>query len=144
LSYIVGEYVLENSRSRTGRHRRVSLVMIYSKDKGIVDQRNLKKYIIEENIAKPVYCKGSARRIKLRVDKGDYIVYSYFTRNFLNIVKGYIEVYNYKGELLYRAKYVNGFLRKSIGNPVNAWLVRLFTDYFKIPVKETKLGDEAK
>lgn len=144
MSYIIGEYVLENSRSKSGKHRRVSILIIYKKDRGIVNSKNLREYVVEENIAKPVYCKGSARSVKLKTDKGDYIVYGYFTKNFLNRVKGFIEVYSYKGELIYRAKYIDGILRKSIGNPVNAWLVRLFTDYLKIPVKETKLGDEAK
>lgn len=144
MSYITGDYVLENSRSRSGRHRRVSVLIMYSRDRGIIDSKNLSEYIVEEKSTKPIYSKGSARVIKLKTSKGDYVIYGYFTRNFLNRVKGYIEVYSYRGELIYRAKYLNGVLRRSVGNPVNAWLIRLFVDHLKIPVKEAKLGDEAK
>jgi len=70
------------------------------------------------------------------------MIYVWFVRNFKNNVKGYISILNHRGELLYRVKYINGFLVKSKGNPVYAWLVRLFIETTKIPVKTMKLGDE--
>ncbi|OYT37760.1 MAG: hypothetical protein B6U89_06890 [Desulfurococcales archaeon ex4484_58] len=140
--YIVGEYIVENSRSRSGRHRASSVLLIYSREKGFIPLSKAKEYIVEENIVKPTYVKGEARSYKLKLKKGDYVVYGWFVRNFLGKVKGYIEVYSYKGELLYRAKYYNGIVRKSIGNPVNAWLIRLFLEKTRIPVKKTRLGDE--
>ncbi|MEM1879254.1 MAG: hypothetical protein QXJ18_05790, partial [Desulfurococcaceae archaeon] len=59
-----------------------------------------------------------------------------------NTVKGYISVYNSKGQMVYRAKYRNGYVVYSKGDPVFAWLVRLVLDSQKIPVIMTKLGDE--
>ncbi|MCY0867744.1 MAG: hypothetical protein OWQ48_00720 [Desulfurococcus sp.] len=57
-------------------------------------------------------------------------------------VKGYIAVYNHRGEIVYKAKYQNGVLRRSIGDPVYAWLVRVYVDTHRIPVSKTVLGDE--
>jgi len=139
---VIGDYILEDSRSRSGRHRRSSTIMIYSRDKGVVTYSKAGEYIVEQSDYKPTYCRGWAKRVKVKVGKGDYVVYAVFTRNFLGRVKGYISAYNHRGELIYRAKYVDGVLRRSVGNPVNAWLIRLFIDVYRIPVKETHLGDE--
>jgi len=32
-------------------------------------------------------------------------------------------------------------LRRSLGSPVYAWLIRMFVEQFKIPVSEIRLGD---
>lgn len=140
--YIVGEYLIENSKSRSGRHRAVSTLIIYSREKGVIPLSKANGYVVEELKTKPTYARGEAKKVKLRVNRGEYIVYGWFVKNFLGKVKGYIEVYSYRGELLFKAKYFDGELRRSRGNPVNAWLVRVFTDYLKIPVKKTRLGDE--
>ncbi len=140
--YIVGEYLIENSRSRSGRHHAVSTLIIYNREKGIIPLNKADGYIVEETKAKPTYARGEAKKIKLRLNRGEYVVYGWFVKNFLGRVKGYIEVYSYRGELVYRAKYVDGELRRSRGNPVNAWLVRVFAEHLKIPVKKTRLGDE--
>ncbi len=140
--YVVGEYVVENSKSRSGRHHVISTILIYSRDKGLIPLSKAREYVVEETSVKPTYVRGEARSYKLKLKKGDYVIYGWFVKNFLGRVKGYVEVYSYKGELVYRAKYVDGELRRSWGNPINAWLVRLFIEHMKIPVKKTRLGDE--
>lgn len=97
---------------------------------------------VEEAEATPTYVVGSARLIKVSLSHGDFALYGWFVRNHLGRVKGYVSVYNHRGELVYRARYFNGVLRRSVGNPVYAWLVRVFTEALRIPVSTTRLGDE--
>ena len=140
--YVVGEFKLEDSKSRRGKHRARSIILIYSKDKGLVPIEKAKEYIVEETGDRATYARGTARKVKLRLRHGDYVIYAWFVRNFQGKVKGYIEVYNYKGELLYRAKYVDKVLRKSVGDSLYSWLIRLFVEKTKLPVKEYALGDQ--
>ncbi len=137
--YIVGEYVLENSRSRTGRHRLSSILLIYS-EKGLLPINKASERIVGEEKVKPTYSRGEARKVKVKVVKGEYIIYAWFVKNFLGKVKGYIEVYSYKGELLYRAKYFDGVIRKSKGNPIHSWLVQVFVEKYRLPVKKQVVG----
>lgn len=142
-AYVVGDYVVEDSKSRRGRHRAMSTILIYSREHGVLTLSKASDKVVEVREAKPTYSRGYAKAYKLRLEKGEYAVYGWFVKNFLGRVKGFVEVYSYKGELLYRAKYVDGVVRRSIGNPVNAWLVRVFVEAMKIPVRKSRLGDEA-
>ncbi|MET1160792.1 MAG: hypothetical protein ABWW65_07520 [Thermoprotei archaeon] len=139
---VVGDFVVENSRSRSGRHHAVSVLVIYSREEGVIPVTKASDRIAGVEPAKPTYVRGDAKAYKIKLKRGEYLIHGWFVKNFLGRVKGWINVYNYRGELVYRAKYINGVLRKSIGNPVNAWLVRVFVEYLKIPVRETHLGDE--
>jgi len=136
----VGYFKVESSRSRSGKHVASSTLLIYVRDKGVVKPSGDR--VVEEAEANPTYVIGSAKSIKVRLSHGDFAIYGWFVKNYLNRVKGYISVYNYRGELVYRAKYLNGYLRRSKGSPVYAWLVRVFTEALKIPVSQTRLGDE--
>lgn len=140
--YVVGGFILEESRSRRGKHLAKSVVYIYSKDSGLVPIDKADEYTVTREPGKPTYVRGKAWKIYLRLRHGEYVIYGWFVRNFLGKVKGYISVYNYRGELVYRAKYCDGVLRKSTGDPIYAWLVRLFVEKTKIPVKKIILGDE--
>lgn len=139
LSYEVSGLRVENSRSRSGRHFLYSTVLIYKKDQGLIPYN---KCTFVENSVKPIYAKGEAKNVTVKISHGDFILHVSLVRNYKNIVKGYISVYNYRGELVYRAKYISGYVVRSKGNPVYSWIVRLFLEIAKIPVKETKLGDE--
>jgi hypothetical protein len=112
---------------------------VYKKKEGLVPYT---KCLISEAPISPVYREGSAKLVKIEVDQGDLVVYVRLVKNFKGVVKGYLEVYSSRGELLYRAKYSSGVVRFSKGNPVYAWLVRVILDVVKIPVKATYLGDE--
>ncbi len=135
-------FIVEDSRSRSGKHIAKSLLFIYKKNSGLVSVSKAGDKIVNIREAKPTYAKGSAKEYSLILEHGDYAIRVWLVKNFLGKVKGFIEVYNHRGELVYRAKYYDGELRKSIGNPIYAWLVRLVVEKLRIPVKKTRLGDE--
>ena len=139
MKLILGDFRVESSKSRSGKHILVSTLLVYKKKEGLVSYT---KCLLSEIPVSPVYRNGSAKLVKIQVDHGDLIVYVYLVKNFKREVKGYVNVYNSRGELLYRAKYSSGVVRYSKGNPVYAWLVRVVLDVVKIPVKATYLGDE--
>lgn len=140
--FVVGDFLIESSRSRSGRHLAASTLLIYDKNIGVIPLTKASNLIIEEKSSKPTYAKGTGKMIKVRVSKGDFIVYGWFVKNFLGKVKGFITIYNYRGEAIYRARYRDGVLRRSFGEPIYAWLIRIFIDINKINVKESKLGDK--
>lgn len=131
-------FKLESSESRTHKHKVYSEVYIYRKDAGLL---KLDKASIESEIeTRPLYAKGSSKIVKIVARPGDYILYFWLVRNFRREVKGYISVFSHRGELLYRAKYVNGILRYSMGNKLYSWLVRVLVDQVKLPVKKFEEG----
>lgn len=137
---IIGPFKIESSTSRTGKHVVYSNLYVYSKEKGL---SQFSKFVVEESQNKPTYVKGWAKSVKIAIDPGHFVIYSRFVKNFAKDVKGYINVYNHRGELIYRAKYINGVIRRSIGDPIYAWLVRVFVEVAKVPVAKTALGDES-
>jgi len=141
VSSVVGEFQVESSKSKSGKHVLYSNVYVYSRAASRILPCD--KYVASFTEVKPVYVRGRAKRVSLRVEKGDFVIYVWMVRNYLKRVKGYILLFNHSGELVYKAKYVDGSLRRSVGSPVYAWLVRLFVEQLKIPVRETRLGDES-
>ncbi|MEM1760078.1 MAG: hypothetical protein QXP72_04815 [Desulfurococcaceae archaeon] len=139
-NFVIGDFLIENSRSRSGRHIAVSTLVLYSKSLGVIPLSKASEFIIEEKITKPTYVKGAGRRIKIRVRKGDFVIYGWFVKNFLNRVKGFITVYNYRGEAVYRVKYNDGVIRRSFGDPIYDWLIKIFIDTNRVVVKEYKNG----
>ncbi|MEL9908885.1 MAG: hypothetical protein QXP97_07970 [Desulfurococcus sp.] len=136
----IGYFKIENSRSRSGKHAASSTLLIYRRGIGVVKPG--RENIIEETEARPTYVKGSAKSIKITLAHGDFAIYGWFVKNYMGRVKGYISVYNHRGELVYRAKYLNGVARLGVGSPVYAWLARIFIEALNIPVSKTHLGDE--
>lgn len=137
--YEISDLVIEKSKSRSGKHALTSIVYIYSKRFGLTLYT---ASLISEEPTKPTYARGEAKRVKIKVEHGDFVIYARFVKNPKKAIKGLIMILNHKDELLYQAKYNNGFVVKSFGNPTYAWLVRLFLDSLKIPYTLTKLGDE--
>lgn len=133
--------VVEESRSRSGRHRRRCIVLALLRDNGLrtVDKAGM---VAREEPGRPIYSRGWARRLTVAPGHGDYVIQVCFTRNPRGRVKGYITVYNYHGHMVYRAKYVDGELRRSMGDPIYAWIPRLVAEQLRIPVEKTRLGDE--
>ncbi len=136
------EALEEKSKSKTGKHVARRLVYIYSREKGLIPLSRASERIIRGEDAEPTYRRGEARKYLVKLGHGEFLIQARFIKNFLGKVVGEISVYNYKGELVYRAKYRDGELRRSIGNPVYAWIIRLFVEKLRIPVKKTRLGDE--
>jgi len=139
---IVDGVVFEESKSRSGKHivRKLGLILLHNN--GLKNVMKLKDRIVKTIEIRPTYSKGWAKRLCIKTNQGDYVIQIAFVKNFLGKVKGYIEVYNYKGELVYRAVYKDGELRRSIGEPIYAWIIRLVSQELRIPVKKTRLGDE--
>ncbi len=142
--YRISGLVVEESRSRSKKHLIRRLVLILKKDGRVIDVEKHREVIAGEKEAKPTYARGWAKNIDVLLEHGDYVIQAVFIKNFLGKVKGVIEVYNYRGELVYRAVYRDGELRRSIGDPVYAWIIRLVAERLRIPVKKTRLGDEKK
>ncbi len=138
---VVIDLVDEESISKTKRHVARKIALILLKDNGIKPVQKLKERITRIEDIKPIYSGGYAKRYYIMLSHGDYAIQVSFVKNLWGKVKGFITVYNSRGEMIYRAKYDNGFVRKSVGNPVFAWIVRVVIDALKIPVKKLELGD---
>lgn len=141
---VVARLYDEDSRSRSGRHLSKKRAYILLRDNGLKPVSKLADRIVKMEEAKPIYSRGKAVCYYVRLGHGDYAIQVWLVRNLWGRVKGFIEAYNYRGELVYRAKYYDGELRRSTGNPVYAWIIRLVAQLLKIPVKKTRLGDERK
>jgi hypothetical protein len=128
---------IERSRSKTGKHAIRTFVFLVSDNGEIIEARPRMTRKV-----KPTYVHGEAYEASFDVPHGWYLVYAWFVRNLRGRVKGYFEVYSRDAELLYRAVYRKLKLRRSMGDPKYAWIVRLVADHLNIPVKNTNLGDE--
>ncbi|MEM4482109.1 MAG: hypothetical protein QXK88_01000 [Desulfurococcaceae archaeon] len=140
MSQVAAVFRVEQSHSRSKKHTVYSTLYVYKKRTGLV---LYKKCPFSWEKIKPIYSRGEAGVVSVSVDPGDFLIYTRFVKNFRGKVKGYIGVHSYRGELLYRAKYIDGYVTKSKGNPVYAWLVRILLQTTRIPFKTLKLGDEA-
>ncbi len=130
------EVVEERSKSRTGRHVLRKIIYLYIRDKGLIPLTKAVERIKNTGNAEKTYSKGYARRYIVELDHGDYLIEARFVKNFLGKVKGEIKIYNYKGELVYKAKYIDGEIRKSTGSHIYEWLLHLFLETLRIPVKK--------
>ncbi|MFZ8790798.1 MAG: hypothetical protein ACO2OS_00740 [Thermosphaera aggregans] len=137
---IIGDFLIENSRSRSSKHVSSSILLVYKKGKGLVKPSG--DIVVEEKEGSPTYAKGRAKLIKVKLDHGDFAIYGWFVKNYLNRVKGYVEVFNHKGVLVFKARYSNGVLTRIAGDSVYAWLVRVFAEAVRLDVYKTRLGDE--
>lgn len=137
---IVGDFVIEESVSRSGKHRSASQLLIYSKQHGVTTFSKASPFIVEEESVKPTYVKGWAKRVKVSVEKGDFIVYGWFVKNLRNVIKGYVSAFNHRGELVLRVKYDDGVVKLSKGNPIYFWLVKLFIETYRVKVREYRVG----
>ncbi len=127
---------LEKSRSRSGKHAVRALALLVSEKGDVMEPRPRMT-----NRAKPLYRKGEAYEAFYNVPDGWYLVYVWLVRNLRGHIKGYIEVYDGEGRLLYRAVYRRLKLRRSMGDPRYAWVVRRVAEYLKLPIKRVNLGD---
>lgn len=139
---VVKGLVEEESRSRSGKHICRRIILIVTKGGSIISLTKEPVRILSKREVKPTYVLGKAFEVTVRTDPRDYVVQVSLVRNFLKRVKGYISVFTGTGQMVYRAKYVDGELRRSLGKPAYAWIIRLVSSAINIPVKATTLGDE--
>ncbi len=125
---------IEKSKSRSGKHAVRDLVLVVTGDGKVVEP---KLKVVQA--LKPTYSRGEAYLVKLDVKEGEYPVYIHLVRNLRGHVKGYIEVYNKEGELLYRAVYRKLKLRYSKGDDMYAWIVETVANHLNLPVKRANL-----
>ncbi len=125
----------ELSKSRTGKHAVRRLVLIVSKHKGV-----RKAECSDVKITDKVYSRGWARECHVELGEDEYAVQIFLVKNLYGHVKGVIEVYRNDGTMVFRAVYRRLKLRRSMGDPRYAWIVKTVADYLKLPVKRYNLG----
>jgi len=129
----------EQSKSRKGLHMTRCIALVVDREGKIIKPR----IRLREEL-KPTYARGKAYRLHIEVPDDAYAVQACFTKNWRGIVKGYIEVYDPAGALLFRAVYRKLKLRYSKGNPEYAWVARLVAEHLKLPIKRVNLSPPAK
>ena len=128
------KFIVERSKSRRGGHAERKIALIVSPS-GVVEEPKPRR---RRSVA-PVYSRGSAEEWEVDVPEGYYAVQVRLVRNTRGHVKGYIEVYDSEGRLVYRAVYRRLKLRYSKGDPTHAWVVEKVAQYLKLPVKRVNL-----
>jgi len=124
----------ELSKSKSGKHAVRRIALIVSRDGEVKPAKGVEEYI------KPVYVKGKAKKIIVNLSDNEYAVQVHLVRNIYGKVKGFIEVYDNNGSLLFRAVYRKLKLRRSMGEIKYAWIVKVVADKIKLPVKRYNLG----
>ena len=125
---------MEKSKSRTGKHAVRDIALVVKSDGTVVEAKPKTQYPV-----KPVYSRGEAYLVHVEVGENEYAVQVHLVRNLRGHVKGYIEVYNKDGTLLYRAVYRKLKLRYSKGDDQYAWVAETVANYLKLPVKRVNL-----
>lgn len=113
------QFRIEDTRSDTGKHRRIARIFIVD-DKGDITSPK----ISETRRCRGVYKKGESRCVNIDLENGFFAVLLELTINWRKKVKGYISVVNQDGLELLRMKYVDGKLRYVSGKKDMAYLVR--------------------
>ena len=127
-----GEIILyiEKSRSRRGLHMKRRIALIYdTKRDDIKEAEGVRRSI------KPTYIIGEAYEVRAKIDPELYAVQIDLVMNPRKKVKGYIYLYNYRGDLLIKAKYSKLKLRLSAGDPKYGSVLEKIVNYLKIPYK---------
>lgn len=127
--------VEELSKSRTGKHAVRRLILIVSKHKGV-----RKAECSDVKNSNKVYSRGWARECYVELGEDEYAVQVFLVKNLYGRVKGVLEVYRNDGTMVFRAVYRRLKLRRSIGDPRYAWIIKVVADYLKLPVKRYNLG----
>lgn len=127
--------VEEFSKSYTGKHAVRKLAFIVSKDGGV---RKVDCSKGEEGVK--MYAKGWSRVCSVELKEKEYAVQIHLVRNLYGHVKGYIEVYDHNGNMVFRAVYRKLKIRRSHGHPRYAWIVKRVAEELKLPVKRYNLG----
>ncbi|MCE4617118.1 MAG: hypothetical protein F7C32_00835 [Desulfurococcales archaeon] len=124
-------FIVELSRSKTGKHAIRRALFIVSED------GRVKLFDSKGTPVKPTYVKGSATLVNVKntLKKGEFLVYVVMIKNLRGHLKGFFEVYDWEGRIVYRAKYHRLKLRKSLGNPYYAWIVRVVAEALKLKIK---------
>jgi len=114
---------IEDTMSRTGKHRRVSRVFVANKEGNITSPKVLSSWSCNG-----VYKKGRSICGYINVEEGYYLILVELTLNWRGNIKGYINVVNSSNSKVLAVKYVNGKLRYVSGNRVLFHLAKASLD----------------
>ena len=124
----------EKSKSRRGKHA-VRYIALIVDSKGNI---RIPKPSRREP-AKPTYSRGFAETLYVNLSEGEYAVQVRLVKNLKGHVKGWIEVYDSDGRMVYRAVYRKLKLRYSKGDATYAWIVERVAEHLKLPIKRSNL-----
>jgi hypothetical protein len=128
------ELVVERSKSRRGIHAIVRKVFLVSRDGRVVEVTGPRV-----GPAEKTYSRGEAYRVRVKPREDELVVYVVLVRGLRGRVKGYFEVYDRSGRMVYRAVYRKLKVRYSKGDPNYAWAVERVVEKLGIPVKRFNL-----
>ncbi len=117
------EVRIENSESRTKKHRKISAAFI-------VENNSVNKVLtlLNSQQCKGTYAKGKCLHGYVSIDKGQYVVLVELTMNWRKHIKGYIRVLDHNGVQVLIMKYVNGKIRYVKGEKSLIGLIKLPID----------------
>jgi len=124
----------EKSKSRSGKHA-VRYIALIVDSKGSIRVPKPSR----REPTKPTYSKGSAETLYVNLSEGEYAVQVRLVKNLKGHVKGWIEVYDSNGRLVYRAVYRKLKLRYSKGDVAYAWIVERVIEHLRLPIKRSNL-----
>jgi len=119
----------ERSESRRGLHKRRRIPLVVRSDGTIYSAVGLKRPV------KPLYAVGEAYEVLVSPREGELYIQVDLTMNPRKRVKGYITIYDARGNMLIRAKYERLKLRLSKGLSRYGRLVEQVAKHLKMPYK---------
>lgn len=112
------QFRLEDTKSNTGKHRRIAKIFIVNDKGDVVPPKFSSSWK-----CRGLYAKGMSMCTNIDLENGFFAVLLELTINWRKKVKGYITVVDHEGLELLRVKYVNGKLRYVSGKKDMAYLV---------------------
>ncbi|MEM0027227.1 MAG: hypothetical protein QXT53_03835 [Ignisphaera sp.] len=100
------QFKIEDTRSNTGKHRRIAKIFIVNDKGDIVPPK-----ITNSWKCRGLYTRGESRCANIDLENGFFAVLLELTINWRKKVRGYISIVNHDGLELLKTKYVNGKLR---------------------------------
>ncbi len=94
------ELLVERSKSRTGMHQRRALYFVTD-----ASCREVKARVISERPVKPLYSKGEAKLIEIRIPENAVAIQLDFRRNWRGKVVGEFTLFDSRGNILGRGVY---------------------------------------
>ena len=117
------EVRIENTESKTKKHRKISAVFIVENNSA-----NKVLALLNAQQCKGTYIKGRCLHGYISIDRSQHAVLIELTMNWRKHVKGYIRVLDHNGVPVLIVKYVNGKIRYVKGEKSLIGLIKLPID----------------
>ena len=102
---------IEDTTSRTGKHRRIAKVYIIDEHGNIIEPK-----LLNPRSCKGVYSDGESKCGYIDIEDGELAAVIELTRNWRNNIKGYITLFNSSSTIALKVKFVNNKLRYVSGD----------------------------